>query len=307
MPMVHRALFAWALLTIAVQGMRMQSELSGEGEQSQLDGKERAAKVNPWQAVVALLLAVNPSDAFTFRPGGQRGLARHRHSQQGMDEGLSRGGMPEMIEPGSKVRVMRPESDWFEELGVVTRIAEGDRPDPVVVRFEKQSPSRTFATFALDDLEASPSGTADPAVKPKRTKDKGLLDLVFGTSKDKPVSKEPPPAKKEATSPFHEKYPLPDGYVMFTAPWCKFCTMAKNLLQSQGYTIIERDVTDASLKSDMMMRLPDVKTIPQIFLDNTHIGGWSDLQRMAIGPRGVIEETFTPPDGPPKPKKQGFV
>merc|ERR1711924_463248 len=43
----------------------------------------------------------------------------------------------QMISRGSIVRIMRPESYWFQELGSVATIAKGDDRYPVVVRFEK--------------------------------------------------------------------------------------------------------------------------------------------------------------------------
>ncbi|EOD17035.1 hypothetical protein EMIHUDRAFT_49896, partial [Emiliania huxleyi CCMP1516] len=63
-----------------------------------------------------------------------------------------------MIERGSKVRVLRPESYWFQECGSVATIAKGGDRYPVVVRFEKARRTPVnyagVATnnFALDEL-----------------------------------------------------------------------------------------------------------------------------------------------------------
>lgn len=261
---------------------------SFEEGQSESNRKENAAKANPRQALVALLLAFNASEAFT-----SGGLTRHA---QGMDARFSRGGVTEMIEAGSKVRVLRPGSGLA--LGtVVDVLAEGDsrfgKYGTVVVRLDEPTPSGAIGKFALDELdelEASPS------------RGKGMLDLNFGTGKVKP-----PPTKTQAkqATPFHLQNPLADGYVIFSAPGCKFCDLAKQLLQKQGHTYVEKGVdTLGGARAEMKFRLPDETTIPQIYLDNNHIGGWTDLQSMLMGPRGVIEEAFGPPR---KERKQGFV
>jgi len=76
-----RTLFvAWALLAIAVQGRREESQSSGEGKQSQLDGTESAANAYPRKALVALLLALSRTQAFTLGPGGSRAVGQRTSS-----------------------------------------------------------------------------------------------------------------------------------------------------------------------------------------------------------------------------------
>ena len=54
---------------------------------------------------------------------------------------------------GSTVRVLRPESYWFQECGTVATIAKGDDRYPVVVRFEKVNYAGVATNnFALDEL-----------------------------------------------------------------------------------------------------------------------------------------------------------
>merc|ERR1711879_1027012 len=57
---------------------------------------------------------------------------------------------------------------------------------------------------------------------------------------------------------------LPDGYVLFTKPDCKYCKAAKALLREQGAKFIERDVTDEIMRAEMQSRAPLAKTVPQI-------------------------------------------
>ena len=58
-----------------------------------------------------------------------------------------------MIERGSLVRIMRPESYWAMECGTVATIAKGGDRYPVVVRFEKVNYAGVATNnFALDEL-----------------------------------------------------------------------------------------------------------------------------------------------------------
>ena len=59
----------------------------------------------------------------------------------------------EMVSRGSVVRIMRPESYWFQECGTVATIAKGEDRYPVVVRFEKVNYAGVATNnFAIDEL-----------------------------------------------------------------------------------------------------------------------------------------------------------
>ena len=65
---------------------------------------------------------------------------------------------------------------------------------------------------------------------------------------------------------------------IYTSTICGFCTVAKKLLIKKGVDFNEYDVLkDPSLKSIMIERANGSKTVPQIFINQHHIGGWEQL------------------------------
>lgn len=65
---------------------------------------------------------------------------------------------------------------------------------------------------------------------------------------------------------------------IYTSPLCGFCHAAKRLLTQKGVTFTEIDVwSDPSRKPEMIQRANGGRTVPQIFIGDTHIGGCDDL------------------------------
>jgi glutaredoxin 3 len=64
---------------------------------------------------------------------------------------------------------------------------------------------------------------------------------------------------------------------VFTGPGCSYCDRAKAALQARGLGFTERDISDEHVLAEFRERLPRVKSIPQIFVDGAHIGGYEDL------------------------------
>lgn len=68
---------------------------------------------------------------------------------------------------------------------------------------------------------------------------------------------------------------------IYTQFGCGYCVRAKHLLDSKGVDYIEHDVTmDRNKRSEMVGRAPGARTVPQIFINGTSIGGSDDLRAL---------------------------
>ena len=65
---------------------------------------------------------------------------------------------------------------------------------------------------------------------------------------------------------------------IYTTPICGFCHAAKRLLTQKGVSFTEIDVmADPSKRAEMTQRANGGRTVPQIFVGETHIGGCDEL------------------------------
>ncbi|MDA9208092.1 glutaredoxin 3 [Octadecabacter sp.] len=65
---------------------------------------------------------------------------------------------------------------------------------------------------------------------------------------------------------------------IYTSPLCGYCHAAKRLLTSKGASFVEVDVSaEPERRAEMMQRANGGRTVPQIFINNEHIGGSDDL------------------------------
>jgi len=65
--------------------------------------------------------------------------------------------------------------------------------------------------------------------------------------------------------------------VMYTTGFCPYCVMAKRLLQGKGVDIDEVRVDEDPQIRQLMMERSGRRTVPQIFVGETHVGGFDDL------------------------------
>lgn len=75
---------------------------------------------------------------------------------------------------------------------------------------------------------------------------------------------------------------------IYTTPYCPYCVRAKALLKEKGVDYTETDVSsDGGLREAMTERAGGRRTVPQIFIDDRHIGGCDDLY--ALDGRGELD------------------
>ena len=68
---------------------------------------------------------------------------------------------------------------------------------------------------------------------------------------------------------------------MYTGPLCNFCEAAKRLLLRNNLEFNEIDVsTKNDLRDEMIKKANGRRTIPQIFFDNKHVGGYQELRAL---------------------------
>lgn len=66
--------------------------------------------------------------------------------------------------------------------------------------------------------------------------------------------------------------------VIYTSPMCGYCYRAKKLLERKGVAFTEIDVeSDSARRQEMIARAGGRYTVPQVFINNRHVGGCDDL------------------------------
>lgn len=60
---------------------------------------------------------------------------------------------------------------------------------------------------------------------------------------------------------------------------CPYCDQAKNLLKSRGIEFEERNIETNWTREQLLEAVPAARTLPQIFLDDQHIGGFTELRK----------------------------
>ena len=65
---------------------------------------------------------------------------------------------------------------------------------------------------------------------------------------------------------------------IYTTPICPYCVRAKQLLKKKGAEFEEVDVfMDGKARKEMEEKSGGARTVPQIFIGDTHVGGSDDL------------------------------
>ena len=77
--------------------------------------------------------------------------------------------------------------------------------------------------------------------------------------------------------------------IIYTKSYCPSCVKAKQLLKNKNVITTEIDITNnESLIEEMLAKSQGRKTVPQIFIDDFHVGGFDDLY--ALNNKGELDK-----------------
>ena len=60
---------------------------------------------------------------------------------------------------------------------------------------------------------------------------------------------------------------------------CPYCEQAKALLTQKGVVFEEKKIGDGYTKEELLEAIPTARTVPQIFIDDKLIGGFTELKK----------------------------
>ena len=71
--------------------------------------------------------------------------------------------------------------------------------------------------------------------------------------------------------------------VIYTGPMCNYCSAAKHLLNKKKVDYIEFDIAiDQPKMQEMREKTKGARTIPQIFIGETYVGGYNELKALEV-------------------------
>jgi glutaredoxin 3 len=82
--------------------------------------------------------------------------------------------------------------------------------------------------------------------------------------------------------------------IVYSTPFCGYCGAAKRLLSAKGAEFTEINVMfESERRKEMIERSGGRRTVPQIFIDGRHIGGFDDLN--ALDQAGKLDRLLAAP------------
>jgi glutaredoxin 3 len=78
---------------------------------------------------------------------------------------------------------------------------------------------------------------------------------------------------------------------IYTTKTCPYCVKAKMLLAKKKAEYQEIDASDDKIRDEMIVKASGKRTVPQIFIDDKHIGGCDDLY--ALESKGELDKLLT--------------
>jgi len=75
---------------------------------------------------------------------------------------------------------------------------------------------------------------------------------------------------------------------IYTTSWCPYCSRARALLDKKGVRYAAIDIEEEpGRRAEMLARAHGGRSVPQIFIDDEHIGGCDDM--VALDRRGLLD------------------
>ena len=85
---------------------------------------------------------------------------------------------------------------------------------------------------------------------------------------------------ESATSKVNNHDPKTNSIILYSSPFCGYCTAAKRLLKNKGADFFEINVLFNTKQREQMIKLSGRRTVPQIFIGGQHIGGYAELSEL---------------------------
>jgi len=67
--------------------------------------------------------------------------------------------------------------------------------------------------------------------------------------------------------------------IVWSKNQCPYCDQAKALLKMKGIEFEERNIQKDYTREQLLEAVPNARTVPQIFLDDNYIGGFTELKK----------------------------
>jgi glutaredoxin 3 len=67
--------------------------------------------------------------------------------------------------------------------------------------------------------------------------------------------------------------------IVWSKHHCPYCDQAKRLLESKGIEFEERNISLGYTKEQLLEAVPNARTVPQIFIDDQLVGGFTELKK----------------------------
>ena len=71
--------------------------------------------------------------------------------------------------------------------------------------------------------------------------------------------------------------------IVWSKDHCPYCVQAKNLLNSKNIEFEERNINHNYTREQLLEAVPNARTVPQIFIDDKLIGGFTELRQHLQG------------------------